>query len=117
MLPVLCEGGGRIVLHLVYSSRVFPHIFDVFLAWRNNTKLEKRIELHHKIDTRLGWDEQNPKLSLKSKTSEEVMFKGIYDCLHADAILKLLEDLDLFLPNLNKHLKVFEESLGDYLDH
>ncbi len=109
------RGWWAIVLHLVRSSRVFPHIFDVFLAWRNNTKLEKSMELHHKMDTRLGWDEQNPKLSFKDKTSKEVAFKDAYDCLRADAVLKLLENLDVFLPNINKNLEVFEEALGDYL--
>ncbi|WP_281747084.1 hypothetical protein, partial [Helicobacter suis] len=78
-------------------------------------KIEEGMELHHKMDTRLGWDEQNPKLSLEGKTPKEVAFKDAYDCLRADAILKLLEDLDVFLPNINQNLKVFEEALGDYL--
>ncbi|WP_163565558.1 hypothetical protein [Helicobacter suis] len=78
-------------------------------------KIEEGIELHHKMDTRLGWNEQNPKLSLEGKTSEEVAFKDAYDRLRADAVLKLLEDLDVFLPNINKNLEVFEEALGDYL--
>ncbi|WP_163531841.1 hypothetical protein [Helicobacter suis] len=44
------------------------------------------------------------------------MFKDTYDYLRADAILKLLENLDVFLPNINKNLEIFEEALGDYLD-
>ncbi|BDR27983.1 hypothetical protein [Helicobacter suis] len=78
-------------------------------------KIEEGMELHHKMDTRLGWDEQNPKLSLEGKTPKEVAFKDdMYDGRERPWWNKTDYE-EVFLPNINQNLKVFEEALGDYL--